>query len=105
MGTDLLIHQVAAVREALLVFPVFKVILSHHTRPEEAGTLFTRVKPRLAVFYHFVLLSTPAIPAVTEKEVLEMTRKTYSGPLLIGEDLMAFRIECDQVVPMQAKAL
>ena len=103
MGTDLLIHQVAAVQEALLASPVFKVILSHHTRPEEAGTVFNRVKPKLAVYYHFVLLGTPAIPAVTEKEVLEMTRKTYSGPLLIGEDLMAFRIEKGQVVQLQTK--
>ena len=101
MGTDLLIHQVAAVREALLASPVFKVILSHHTRPEEAGTVFTRVKPKLAVYYHFVLLGTPAIPAVTEKDVIDMTRKTYSGPLLIGEDLMAFRIDKDKVEQLQ----
>ena len=103
-GTDLLIHQVAAVREALLQSPVFKVILSHHTLPEEAGTVFSTVKPKLAVYYHFVLLGTPAIPAVTEKDVLELTRKTYSGPLLIGEDLMAFRIDKDQVVQLPARA-
>jgi ribonuclease Z len=103
-GTDLLIHQVAAVREELLKNPAFKVILAHHTQPEEAGTLFTRVKPRLAVFYHFVLLGTPAIAAVTEKEVFEMARKTYDGPLLIGEDLMAFRLERDAVVPLPARA-
>ena len=103
-GTDLLIHQVAAVREELLKSPVFKVILDHHTKPEEAGVVFTRAKPKLAVFYHFVLLGTPAVPAVTEDEVLAMTRKTYAGPLLIGEDLMAFRIDRDQVVPLPARA-
>lgn len=103
MGTDLLIHQVAAVREALLESPVFKVILSHHTRPEEAGTLFSAVKPKLAVYYHFVLLGTPGISAVTEQEVVEMTRKTYSGPLLVGEDLMAFRIDKDQVRQLPAR--
>jgi len=102
-GTDLLIHQVAAVREELLKSPVFKVILDHHTKPEEAGIVFTRTKPKLAVFYHFVLLGTPAVPAVTEDEVLAMTRKTYPGPLLIGEDLMAFRIDRDQVVPLPAR--
>ena len=41
---------------------------------------------------HFVLLGTPAIPAMKEDEVLAMTRKTYDGPLVLGEDLMAFRI-------------
>ncbi len=99
-GTNLLIHQVAAVNEELLKSPVFKVILDHHTKPDEAGVVFTRVKPKLAVYYHFVLLGTPAIPALTEKDVLEMTRKTYDGPLLIGEDLMAFRVERDQVVQL-----
>ena len=103
-GTDLLIHQVAAVREELLKSPVFKVILDHHTKPEEAGIVFTRARPKLAVFYHFVLLGTPAVPAVTEDEVLAMTRKTYAGPLLIGEDLMAFRIDRDQVVPLPTRA-
>jgi ribonuclease Z len=102
-GTDLLIHQVAAVREELLASPVFKVILDHHTKPEEAGTVFTRTRPKLAVFYHFVLLGTPKVPPVTEKEVFDMTRKTYSGPLLIGEDLMAFRLDADRVVPLAPK--
>ena len=103
-GTNLLIHQVAAVREELLKSPVFKVILDHHTKPDEAGIVFTRVKPKLAVYYHFVLLGTPAVPAVTEKDVFEMTRKTYDGPLLIGEDLMAFRVERDQVVQLPPRA-
>ncbi len=99
-GTDLLIHQVAAAHEDLLKIPTFKVIIDHHTQPHEAGNVFTRVKPKLAVYYHFVLLGIPKIPPVTEQEVLEMTRKTYSGPLLIGEDLMAFRIDRDRVVPL-----
>jgi ribonuclease Z len=99
-GTDLLVHQVAAVREELLSSPVFKAILDHHTKPDEAGTVFSRVKPKLAVYYHFVLLGTPKVPPVTEKEVADMTRKTYAGPLVIGEDLMAFRIEQDRVVQL-----
>lgn len=102
-GTDLVIHQVASAREELLKLPAFKAIMAHHTSPEEAGTLFTRVKPKLAVYYHFVLLGTPAVPSVTEKEVFDLTRKTYSGPLLIGEDLMAFRLERDQVTQLPAR--
>jgi ribonuclease Z len=102
-GTDLLIHQVAAVRAELLESPVFKVILDHHTKPEEAGTVFSRTRPKLAVYYHFVLLGTAKVPAVTEEEVVTMTRKTYAGPLLIGEDLMAFRLDADRVVSLPAK--
>jgi ribonuclease Z len=96
-GTDLLIHQVAAVRPELLASPVFQVILAHHTKPEEAGVVFARTKPRLAVFYHFVLLGTPQVPPMTEQEVVELARKNYSGPLLLGEDLMVFRIGRERV--------
>jgi ribonuclease Z len=103
-GTDLLIHQVAAAREALLTVPAFKAILDHHTKPDEAGVLFSRVKPRLAIFYHFVLLGSATVPAVTEKEVFEMARKAYSGPLVIGEDLMAFRIDAERVVQLTPPA-
>ena len=103
-GTDLLIHQVAAVREELLKNPVFKVILAHHTQPDEAGRLFARVKPRLAVFYHFVLLGAPGVPAVTEGDVLEQARKTYDGPMAIGEDLMAWRLDRDAVVALAGRS-
>ena len=92
-GTDLLIHQVAMAREELLKSskPV-QLILAHHTKPEEAGVVFTRTHPRLAVFYHFSLQGSPKIPPPTEKDVLEATRATYSGPLVLGEDLMRFSI-------------
>jgi ribonuclease Z len=91
-GTDLLIHQVAAVRPELLALPVFQVILAHHTKPEEAGVVFARTKPKLAVFYHFSLLGTPQVKPMTAQEVVELARKSYSGPLLAGEDLMVFHI-------------
>jgi ribonuclease Z len=82
IGTDLLIHQVAAVRPELLASPVFQVILAHHTKPEEAGVVFARTKPKLAVFYHFSLLGTPQVPPMTEQEVIELARKNYRGPVV-----------------------
>ena len=96
-GTDLLIHQVAAVRPELLASPVFQVILAHHTKPEEAGIVFSRVKPKLAVFYHFSLLGTPKVPPMTVEEVVDLARKNYKGPLLAGEDLMVFRVGLEGV--------
>jgi ribonuclease Z len=96
-GTDLLIHSVAAVRPELLASPVFQAILAHHTKPEEAGVVFNRTKPKLAVFSHFTLLGTAQVPAVTEQEVVELARKNYSGPLMVGEDLMVFRVRRDGV--------
>ncbi len=96
-GTTLLIHQVAAVHEELLKNPTYQVILAHHTKPEEAGVVFSRTKPKLAVYYHFVLLGTPQVPPLTERDVLDMTRKTYDGPIVTGEDLMSFVLRADGV--------
>lgn len=100
-GVNLLIHQVAAMRPELLKIPVFKVIMAHHTSPEDAGTVFARAKPKLAVYYHFVIYGNPKIPPYKEQEVIDLTRKNYSGPLLIGQDLMAFDITKDEVKVVQ----
>ena len=91
-GTDLLIHQVAAVRPELLTSPVFQVILAHHTKPEEAGVVFARTKPRLAVFYHFSLLGTPQVKPMTVQEVVDLAHENYSGQIVAGEDLMVFHL-------------
>ena len=97
-GTDLLIHQVAMAREELLKTskPV-QLILAHHTKPDEAAVVFSRTHPKLAVYYHFSLQGSPQIPPPTEQDVLELTRKTYAGPLVLGEDLMTFSIEAGSV--------
>lgn len=101
-GTDLLIHQVAAASDALLKkSPAVQLILAHHTRPEEAGAVFSRVKPRLAVLYHFSLQGAPGFPAPLEHEVFEQVRKTYAGPLVLGEDLMPFSIGKNGVATRQ----
>jgi ribonuclease Z len=86
-GVDLLIHEVAAVfspdpkeserdraqRE--------KITRELHTTPEQTADVFNRTKPRLAVYSHG---GGPAEVAVA--------RKTYAGPLEIGEDLMTIEI-------------
>jgi hypothetical protein len=36
-----------------------RVILSLHTTPEEAGRVFSRMRPRLAVYSHIVLVTLP----------------------------------------------
>ena len=86
-GVDLLIHEVAP------IFPPDpkqterartlreKIIRELHTTAEQTGVVFNRVKPRLAVYSHG---GDPVIVAEA--------RKTYSGPLEIGEDLMTIEI-------------
>ena len=88
-GTDVLIHEVidpeAFGGVASTDTPEQKKrIIEHHTTPEQAGIVFTRVKPKLAVYSHIV---PPDVP-----DVIPHTRKTYAGPLEVGEDLMSIDI-------------
>jgi ribonuclease Z len=91
-GADVVIHEVVAARDELLrKDEASRRILDNHTTPQQAGTLFERVKPRLAVYTHVIRLG-PAAGAVTLEELVAMTRQTYSGPLEVGEDLMTIGI-------------
>lgn len=93
-GADVLIHEVALVREELLqTSATARRILSYHTSPEEAGTVFSLTKPRLAVYSHIATpLINPAIPSPTTEDILLRTKKTYQGRLEVGEDLMTIEI-------------
>jgi ribonuclease Z len=92
-GADVLLHEVAAVHPELLKDQQIGRVMAHHTSPQEAGTVFSRTHPKLAVYTHFTLLARPPVPAVTIAEVLAQTRETYSGPLEAGEDLMSVEID------------
>lgn len=91
-GVDLLVHAIAGSKPELLQNIVVRRILDHHTLPPEAATVFNRTKPKLAVYTHFVLQRTATVPPPTVEDIVAETRKTYSGPLQAGEDLMSFDI-------------
>lgn len=93
-GVDVLVHEVIAAPAPLLAqSETARRIVGFHTLPEDAGRIFARVRPRLAVYSHVVLLTTdPAFPAPTAAELVPRTRTTYDGPLEVGEDLMAIDI-------------
>ena len=87
-NVDLLIHNVGAAHEdELKASERYRNIMTLHTSPEEAGEVFKRTNPKLSVYTHMVLLK------VTKEEIVERTRKIYTGPLEIGEDLMTFEID------------
>jgi ribonuclease Z len=71
---------------------VVERIIARHTTPEEAGRIFTRVKPRLAVYSHIVPSPTRAA------DLVGPTRRTYSGRLAVGYDLMQIAIGSSVVV-------
>lgn len=88
-GVDLLVHEVAVTESFLRAgHPAARAarIVAHHTTPEQAGLVFARTKPRLAVYSHVCL------PDATEQDLVPPTRRHYAGPLEIGEDLMVVEV-------------
>jgi ribonuclease Z len=87
-GADLVVHEVTAVSgTAAESAAQLKRIGSNHTTPEQAGEVFARIKPKLAVYNHLLLFG-----GARADDLIPATRKQYSGPLLVGEDLMRFDI-------------
>jgi ribonuclease Z len=91
-GADLLVHEVASARPELMKQAFVQRIIGHHTTPREAGQVFSQTRPKLAAYTHVVLLGSENIPPPTIDDVVAETRQTYPGPLVAGEDLMAFDI-------------
>jgi ribonuclease Z len=74
-GVDVLVHEVVdpeTNREGA----------RRHTTPEQAGEVFARVKPRLAIYSH----------GPNGESVITQTRKTYAGPLQGAEDMLTIEI-------------
>lgn len=60
--------------------------------------MFARAQPKLAAYTHLVLLASESIPAPSVEELITETRRTYAGPLVVGEDLTCFEIGDDVTV-------
>jgi ribonuclease Z len=102
MGADLVIHEVTAINTELLKLPAYQVIMSIHVTPSQAGTVFTRSHPKLAAYTHISQLGTPTAPAPTIADIVDETRQTYQGPLVVGEDLMSFDVGASGIAVYRA---
>jgi ribonuclease Z len=87
-GTDLLIHEVAIGPDTLSKSDSRYNILAHHSTPEQTAMVFNEVRPKLAAYSHIVKLY-----GGTEEEILKRAKANYSGPIIMGEDLMSFSID------------
>jgi ribonuclease Z len=88
-GVDLLVHEVfvpETLQRAGIPPERAKNIIDYHTTAEQAGNVFTRTKPKLAVYSHICM------PSATDMDLVAPTRRTYDGPLEIGEDLMSIDV-------------
>lgn len=88
-GVDLLVHEVfvpETLQRAGMPPDRAKNIIAYHVTPEQAGQVFARAKPKLAVYSHICL------PNATDEDLIPPTRKTYGGRLELGEDLMVIEV-------------
>jgi len=90
-GVDVLVHEVISpeveLRRAQVQGPrAVERVIAHHASPEQVGTIFARVQPKLGVYSHIV--PSPA----TAEDLVAPTRRTYAGPLAVGYDLMSIVI-------------
>jgi len=84
-GVDVLIQEAIDLDVLRRLVPNqqrMEAIVARHTTPEQAAGLFSRVLPRLAVFSH-----SPGTAAIVEQ-----TKRSYSGRVEMGEDLMVIDI-------------
>ena len=107
-GVDLLIHSVGRWKQdPVLSGPpdeflpgsrtlrsLAKTIAAHHTDGEEAGRIFQRVRPKLAIFSHYSNIDLP--------NTLRLVRQTYAGPVEFGEESMT--IDVGDTVTIQRSA-
>ncbi len=82
MGVDLLIHPVIVVEPQVLKSERVAKLLKLFSTPDQVAEIFGRAKPRLAVYTHHN----------TAKDLIALTRNTYSGAVEVGEDLMTIEV-------------
>ena len=97
-GVDVMIHECLPPEHAVKTRPpslpadqLREIILRNHTTPEQVGKVFNQIKPRLALISH-----APNSPEAS-KEILDGIRKSFSGQVLVGRDLMRVKID-DRIV-------
>lgn len=88
-GVDILVHEVlnVAAFDAMAEnsATLRQHILDIHTNTDDVGEIATRAGVKLLVLSHF---GGSGHPLYDRREVWEdAVRKTYSGPLIVGEDL------------------
>jgi ribonuclease Z len=87
-GADLFVHSVTIIPEAMIAQnPAMKAVYDHLASPEGAASDFAAANPKLAVYSHLGLNG-----GATIGDLVTRTAAVYHGPLVVGEDLMAFDV-------------
>jgi ribonuclease Z len=92
-GADLLVHEVTAVGGAAADNKEqVERISANHTTAEQAAIVFSRARPKLAIYNHLLLFG-----GATAEDLIPATRKHYEGPVEVGEDLLSLEIGAEVI--------
>lgn len=91
-GADVLVHEAMMpdrVRQLVASLPnhdtLARSVISHHTSAEQAGEVAAAAGVKKLVLSHLVPAEDPDVP---DQEWIAAARKHYSGPIVVGRDLM-----------------
>lgn len=91
-GADVLVHEAMLpdrVRQMVSSIPnherLEQSILGHHTSAEDVGRVAASAGVKLLVLSHLVPADNPDVP---DSEWIAAARRHYSGPIVVGRDLM-----------------
>lgn len=91
VGVDLIVHEVVGMTDEFMAArPGSERVHEHHTSAWQAGEVFSRVRPKLAVYSHLALYED-----YDADRLVADTRETYDGRVIVGEDLMQFVVGDD----------
>jgi ribonuclease Z len=103
-GADLLLHEVAHIDPGLMKqYPRMKEVADHHTLPEDAGRIFAAAKPKLAAYTHVIVAKPNQGLDIEPTEIIARTRGNYTGPLVVADDLMRFKVDGGRVTVTNAR--
>lgn len=91
-GADVLVHEAMMpdrVRQLVASLPnhdaLARSVMSHHTSAEQAGEIAAAAGVKKLVLSHLVPAEDPEVP---DQEWVAAARRHYSGPIVVGRDLM-----------------
>lgn len=91
-GADVLVHEAMMpdrVVQLVASLPhgqeLARSVLSHHTSAEQAGQVAAAAGVKMLVLSHLVPAEDPSVP---DAEWIAAARRHYSGPIVVGSDLM-----------------
>ncbi|MED5609749.1 MULTISPECIES: MBL fold metallo-hydrolase [Pseudomonas] len=99
-GVDLLVHCLSVASHQLeQAHPDYvKHFYDYLANPEKVAKVLNETRPRDAVFSHISLYSRGEIGRASEEEIRTRVAQGYTGPFVIGQDLMAFELTPQGVV-------